>query len=267
MEFSTVIPFITQSITEFLPISSTAHMMILSKIFSLEALNLAESAALHLIPGFIFAFYFKQDINHLFTGFWRIIAKFCKKNTFYDRNVEFFKAFFWGTIPVLICGLLINCLKIKLPQTIHMIGANSIIFGVLLGFIDLTTPLLPNKAWDSRCGKIFGFMHILAFVPGVSRLGICLTTARAMGFNSEESSRFSFICGIPVLISAGGYGLLQGNLSLTPFFSWEFFLLSFLMLILGFLVLHLFMHYIKKHTFLIFSLYRICLGILLLILI
>lgn len=275
--------FAVQGITEFLPVSSTAHMLLFSKFCQLSPLGVAETAALHLIPGLILLGAFWRGVLEVLQGFGLWIGQtfLYKRNRMTSNKVQtdkteeshkdasslsFFRAAFWGTVPALLVGAILGFCHIELPHSIRVIGTNSIIFGVLMGFIDLTTPVLPQKQWDEHSGKIWGLMHILAFVPGVSRLGICLTTARALGFSREESARFSFLCGTPILLMAGIFGLLKASNDLANvFFSANALMLFGGTFLLGGATLWLFLKYLRHHTLLLLAIYRICLGLLLLL--
>lgn len=165
--------FAVQGITEFLPVSSTAHMLLFSKFCQLSPLGVAETAALHLIPGLILLGAFWRDVLEVLQGFGLWIGQtfLYKRNRMTSNKVQtdkteeshkdasslsFFKAAFWGTVPALLVGAILGFCHIELPHSIRVIGTNSIIFGVLMGFIDLTTPVLPQKQWDERSGKNLG---------------------------------------------------------------------------------------------------------------
>ncbi|MDR1907347.1 MAG: undecaprenyl-diphosphate phosphatase [Holosporales bacterium] len=350
MADSNIILFIVQGITEFFPISSTAHLHLYSKIVS-HSFTLTDSMLLDLVPGIIFLMYFWRDVYSLLLGLFEVghrvmcwarikysegpsttsarrnaklsLCKerpdsdltqepatsdpaacedsslasrqvtvtsgrwpdpnaaipppFNRRNSKKERSLEdlltsgqcimpysqekcslnatFFYFVLWSVIPTLICGALISLLKISIPNSVRLIGINSIIFGTLLGLADYIHPL-----YRVNSGKLLGLFHILACIPGVSRLGICLTVTRAMGLSRRDAARLSFVCGIPVMLAAGGMGLLQGASSMLPLLA-----PSMLMFIIGVISLRLFLSYIKKHSLLFFAIYRVCLGILLLV--
>lgn len=269
MNLSEIIPFIVESITEFLPVSSAAHLFILSNFQSVENINPSNIGILHIIPGLVIISYFRNDIVELLCTFFKIVKTpiIHMRNVGHVRNSKnfrFFSALFLGSLPVLIAGLIMGVFGIDFGYTKKIIGINSIIFGVLLGFFDLVSPKISKKEWGPGSGIFFGFTQILALIPGVSRLGITLTTARALGFERESCARFSFICSIPILLSAGIYNLLKQSPINRIEMSLSFVLVLLASALLGYFVLYLFMRYLRKRTLLLFSIYRIVLGILLL---
>lgn len=276
--------FILQGALEFLPVSSTAHMVLFSKWSRLPSLETAQAAALHLIPGLFLCFVFRRDILHLIKGLFSFGCQFlssstrrnselpktpksggCKSEAQDDPCLTLFKAVLWGTFPTLLVGLLLSLFHIEIPNSVVIIGSNSIIFGLLMGLIDSKTPILPDKVWTQRQGLILGLLQILAFIPGVSRLGICLTIARAMGFSRESSARFSFLCGIPVLLSAGLLGLLKTPSIFLSFFSWPMLFLCLGTIFLGGIILYLFTESLRSHTLKSLAVYRVGLGLLILL--
>lgn len=289
--------FMIQGALEFLPVSSTAHMVLFSKWVHLPFLDVAQTAALHLIPGLFLCFVFRRDIVSLLKGFWLCLLKalsgfltyealgsrqICVENRLPGEEAEanwkqdreevendpeatLFRAVFWGTLPTLLVGFILALFHIEIPRSVTIIGSNSIIFGLLMGIVDAKTPVVSGKIWTRRQGFILGLMQILAFVPGVSRLGICLTTARAMGFSRESSLRFSFLCGIPVLLSAGFFGLCKNPSVLSSFCSASMLVLCAGTLLLGGVILHLFVEALRSHTLKTLAFYRVGLGLLILL--
>jgi undecaprenyl-diphosphatase len=257
-----ILSFIVQGITEFLPISSTAHLHICSKLMGTCQLAPAQTMALNLVPGIVFLLYFYREVIRLLVGFLRVCVKLLTrrkdqrtdtKGHNEDDSEEFFKFFFWSTLPMLIVGMVLSLLDVKIPGSVKLIGANSIIFGVLLGLADIFGTKQGVQV-TGRKGKVLGIAHVLAYLPGVSRLGICLTITRAMGLSREDAMSASFVCGIPALLGAGLVGVLKLGVVKAP---------MLIMFPLGVGTLFLFRRYVRKHGLLAFAVYRIALGVML----
>lgn len=266
--------FLLQGALEFLPVSSTAHLLLFSKWMAMPAFGEAEIAILHLMPGLIMLVFCWHEVMQAFRGFAIWLKRLGSRSSgspvyggqkAYD--VAFFEAVVCGVLPPLLVGGVLHFCNITPPKSVVVIGANSIIFGVLMGVIDRKTPILAHQQWDTRKGLVFGLLHTLAFLPGVSRLGICLTAARALGFSREASARFAFLCGAPVLLMAGMTGAFQAPHDLLALFSTQSLglLVGTLALSLG--VLAGWMAYLRRFTLMPLALYRLLLGVLLLCLI
>jgi undecaprenyl-diphosphatase len=253
-----------QGITEFLPISSTAHVLLLSKITNFHALQFSELTATNIIQGIIIISYFLGHIINLIHGMIDTLISIIKKDQKRSSRSILFRFFFCAIVPVMIIGLCLRVFNIHIPNSVLIIAVNSIIFGILLAVIDLLAPSTSNDNFSVTRGVFIGIMQVLAFIPGVSRLGICIIATRAVGINREKSVRVSFICGAPMLLFAGSAGLLTVYKSVN--LSLSLLTLTFVTFVVGFISLHLFLMYIKNHSLLVFAIYRVLLGALLLIL-
>lgn len=265
MQSLQIIPFLVQGVAEFLPISSSAHLLLFAKWFEMGELDTLILAVLHFVPGIVFLCYFWKDVIALLFTF----AHFCQgpMRFFREKNAQniFLIALVVAVLPALCCGGLLVFLHMDLQHlhTAKLIGINSIVFGMILGVSDLVCSRMEHARWTIKKGMIFGILQMLAFIPGVSRLGISVTAARMLGFSRYESIRFASLAGIPILLAAGCAGLFQEGASLLPNLS-VFCGFSALTFLLGASVLYLFIRFSRTYGFSLFALYRIALGILLL---
>lgn len=212
-----VILGLVQGITEFLPISSTAHLIIFRDIFGWGEVTAAMCAKDALqgcsphagwskaaIDGIQFGsviaviFYFWQDLKQIFTGAWQA---FQKKN-WQREEWKIFLGIAIGTIPALAGGLLLKAMKVELESPL-LIGIMSIVMATLLGLAEK----FGNRNRDfnqleTQDGILVGLGQMIALLPGASRSGSTLTTGLFLGLQRQTAARFSFLLGLPTLAIA-----------------------------------------------------------------
>ena len=240
---------IIQGVTEFLPISSSAHLIIVSKYFNFNNAGLGIDISLHLGSLLAIIFYFKKDLL-----------------SFTDNKNLFFKIIL-SSMPVMIFGfILIKFNLIDYLRNYKVIGWSTIIFGVLLYFSDLVKAKKKiSKDFKYSVALYIGFFQILSLIPGVSRSGITITGSRFFNFDRVDSAKISFLVSIPTLAAASLYNL-QVVMNEKNF---EVSLLNFLGVCLSFFfsyfTIKFFLNFLKKFSLLPFVVYRIILGSLILI--
>jgi len=236
---------ITQGVTEFLPISSSAHLIIVSKFLNFSSENLTLDISLHLGSLVAVILFFKNEILNFF------------------QNKYLFLIIIFGSLPTMIVGFLLIKLNIidQLRNT-SIIALTTIIFGLLLYLSDKsnTNKTILNNLTVKNSFYI-GLFQILSLIPGVSRSGITITAARFLKFNRIDSAKISFLLSIPVLLTASSYGIFKiieiKNLHITAQNFWAI-ILSF---IFSFIALKFFIRFLKKFSFVFFVFYRVILGI------
>ena len=238
-----------QGVTEFLPIRSSAHLILVSKYFNFSNENLTLDISLHLGSLLAIIFYFRKDLLNSI-----------------NNKTLFFKIMF-SSVPVIFFGfLLVKFHLIDYVRTYKIIGWTTIVFGLLLYFSDLIkTKQKIIKDFNYSHAFYIGLFQALSLIPGVSRAGITITTARFLNFSREDSAKISFLLSIPTLGVVSLYGL-QNLLNENSF---ELSLLNFIAIILSFifsyLTIKIFLQFLKKFSLLSFAIYRVILGILILI--
>jgi undecaprenyl-diphosphatase len=257
---------ITQGITEFAPISSSGHLILVPWLFGWDPLNAdlnkTFDVALHIGTLVGALIYFRHDV-------WRYLVAFgesvkARSITTVDQRLAW--ALVIGTIPGAIAGAAFeSVIQDKLGQP-WLIAIMLAVFGVILYVVDRVAP--SNKHLDDvtvRAGGVLGIAQALALQPGVSRSGVTITAARAMGLDREAAARFSFLLAMPIIAGAGifkafdlvGTGGFQGYGSQ---FFWGFVSSA----ISGFLVIWGVLRYLRAHDFKIFMLYRLAVAALVL---
>ena len=248
---------VVQGITEFLPISSSAHLILVGKFLSIQEQSLFSDVALHFGTVLaVLAFYFKPLLQ---MGKNMLGEK--KKEDF--SNPRIIVLLLLALIPTGIGGYFLQDFVKLDPRSLLWIGLNSIVFGGLLFAVDRLkeNKKLSDLKWWQAVGV--GAAQILALFPGVSRAGITLTTLRFFGLNREASIYFSVLLSVPTILGASLLALVD-----QPMIDITTLILSIaLSFIFTYLCLVFFVKWIRKmHSFDVFVYYRIALGVLLLLL-
>ena len=249
-----IILSIIQGITEFLPISSSAHLILIPFFNENPYQGRSFDVCLHFGCLLAVLYYLKKDLI------------FYVKNLFHYTNkslsIMFIKLMLIGTIPVIIFGAFITLIKLDFGNAIILIGWTTLLFGVLLGLSDFKK--ITKKEINLKDAFLIGVFQALAIIPGVSRSGAVITAGRFLGYNRFISSKFSLFLSIPVIISATIFELFQLYNNDEFIFSEEYLTGILLTFFIALTTITLFMNYIEKISLKIFVLYRVLLGLLIL---
>ena len=239
-----------QGITEFLPVSSSSHLILMSEYLEFENQNLSIDVSLHIGSFLAVIVYFKNDIKN-----------------FFKNKIIFYKVFL-SSLPVMMVGyFLVEFDLISKIRSIETIAWTTLIFGVLLYISDkFKVKKNINDNFDYKSVLLIGLMQTLSLVPGVSRSGIAITAARLLSFKRTEAAKISFLISIPILGAVSIFGFKNLIFSESMEFT-KFNLLSVIIsFIFSFLTIKYFLKYIKKFSLNIFVFYRVFLGCVLIIL-
>ena len=245
--FEILLLSIIQGVSEFLPISSAAHLILVSNIYEFKNQSLLIDISLHLGSLLAILFYFRNEFFNLNKNF----------NLFYKIAV--------ATIPLIIIGYFLYSSGIIYEfRNIKVIVWTTFVGGILLHIADRRKIFknLENN-FSFKSALIIGFLQVLALMPGVSRAGITITAGRILGFDRTDSTKISFYLSIPALAGASAIGikdLLNENIEFS-FIALIGILLSF---IFSLITIKYFLKFIKKFSFKAFVLYRIILSLILL---
>ena len=235
-----------QGISEFLPISSSAHLILISSFFELKTNSLLIDISLHLGSLIAIIFYFRKDLFDL------------------NNNRKYLNLIVFGSIPLLIFGYILHTSElIYLLRNIKIIAFTSLFFGIILFFSDqakteknITTNL------DFKSIIFIGLFQILALIPGVSRAGITLTAARFLKFNRVDAGKISFLLSIPALAGASFLGL-QDLINQPLEINYLIIFAIILSFLFSFITVKFFLNFINKFSLNIFIIYRILLSLIL----
>ena len=239
---------IIQGIAEFIPVSSSAHINLLSNLFNYEKIELAINVSAHFGSLVAVLFYFNKEIYN------------------FSKNKNLFYKVIIASIPIFIIGYILIELKIiSNLRTIEIMGWTTIIFGILLYISDkFKIKLKMKNNFTFRNAIIIGFYQTLALIPGVSRSGIIITGARFLKFNRIDAAKISFLLSIPALGAWSLYGcfdLIKQNDQILTVSS---ILTAFLSFIFSYITIKYFLIYLKKFNLNLFVIYRLLMGIILL---
>lgn len=247
---------IVQGITEFLPVSSTGHILLLNKFFHIPSFGRPTEIVLHLGTLFVVFAYFWRDMMNMIEGVFNVLRGKLLP------GLWLFLFLCLATIPAVICGLMITKYAGSFGRSMTIIGWASIVSGALLYLVDQNMPT--TKTLESMTFKdaiLIGILQVIAFIPGASRLGTTIIAARLLGYKRTESARFSLLLSIPTILGAVTLMLTSMMKQNAFLFSSTLFLAMALAFAVGICILFLFMAWLKKGTFTPFAVYRIIFGI------
>lgn len=191
---------VIQGLTEFLPISSSAHLILLPSLANLQDQGQVVDVAVHVGTLFAVMLYFHKDVASVVAGIPRLIIG--RIDTLGAR-MAFHLAV--GTVPVVLLGLIIKFTGLSdAMRSIAVIGWAMLIFGILLYWMDQRGPVKKTAAdWSLKDAITMGLWQAVALIPGTSRSGITITGARALGYNREDAARLAMLMSIPTIIASG----------------------------------------------------------------
>jgi len=245
-----------QGITEFLPISSSGHLILASRVLQLPDQGLAIDVAVHVGTLFAVIFYFWRDIFDLAIGALRLI--YGRR----DLRSLLIVRLVLATVPVIVAGLFVGCYFPQGIRSIEIIAWTTIVFAIVLWISDKSGMTVRRVEHLSKSNALFiGFLQVLALIPGTSRSGITMTAGRMLGMERTEAARFSMLLSIPTIAGAGilnGTSLYQTGDNALQLSAIIAVSLSF---VTGLISITLMMRWLKKSSFTPFIIYRIALGI------
>jgi undecaprenyl-diphosphatase len=206
--FQAVVLGIVQGITEFLPISSSAHLKVVPVALGWGDPGITFSAVIHLGSIAAIIWYFRKDLKQLLQG----SAKGIREQDYYNSDLRLTVAILLGTLPILICGIFWKLfVNDESPlRSMTTIGITSIGIGLLLGIGDWVGKRdRAEKALKPQDAILMGLAQALALIPGTSRSGITITAGLFMGLDRPTAARFALLMGIPTIVLAGGVELID----------------------------------------------------------
>ncbi len=245
--FEILLLSVIQGVSEFLPISSAAHLILASNIYEFKNQSLLIDISLHLGSLLAILFYFRNEIFNL------------------KNNLNIFYKIIIATIPLVIIGYFLYSTGIIYEfRNIKVIVWTTFAGAILLHIAD-RRKIFNNleNSFNYKSALIIGLFQILALIPGTSRAGITITAGRILGFNRTDSTKISFYLSIPALAGASAIGikdLLKENIE----FNFIVLVGIFLSFVFSLITIKYFLKFIKKFSFKIFVFYRIILSLILL---
>jgi len=263
--FHAVVYGIVQGITEFLPISSTAHLTLIPRFFGWSYGGMGFDVALHIgTAAAVIVFFWRRWVQLFKAGFTQPKSPYGK--------------LFWiivvSTIPASVVGLLFNDAIAPLQDDPYIIGVCLIFMGAILWAVDKSSAsrITDLTEINIKTGILVGLAQCLAIIPGVSRSGITITAGRALGVNRETAAEFTFLLSMPIILGDAGYHFLKMHTDATAAADLAAvggtgamivgIIVSFLV---GLAVIKFLLDFLKKRSLMVFAIYRFVLGAIVLV--
>ena len=237
---------IIQGVSEFLPISSAAHLVLASNIYEFKNQSLLIDISLHLGSLLAILYYFKDDIFN------------------FNKNKNLLYKIMIGTLPLIIIGYLLYTTNlIYYFRNIEVIAWATLFFGILLYIADKNKFIKKiDTDFNIKSVLVIGFFQILALIPGVSRAGITITAGRILGFDRTDSTKISFYLSIPALIGASALGI-KDLFKETIDFNFLVLIGVLLSFLFSLITIKIFLRFIKNFSLNVFVVYRLLLAVVL----
>ncbi|CAB4565063.1 unannotated protein [freshwater metagenome] len=266
--FEALVLGLIQGLTEFLPISSSAHVQIAQELMGLSSLSkpqlTAFIATIQIGTELAVVLYFAKTI-------WEILSSWFREGFRSWKNQGSQSRLGWliiiGTLPIAVLGIAFQSQIEQDVRQLWIIAITLIVFGIFLGLADRYGKKTKTiSELNIKSGLAFGFGQAMALVPGVSRSGGSITFGLLMGFTREAAARYSFLLAIPAVLAAGGYQFLKSYGDLPPDLLFATSLATVVSFVSGYAVIAWLLKYLERGSYMPFVLWRIFVGTALLVL-
>ena len=251
---------ISQGLTEFLPVSSSAHTLIVSRLFNWPDPGAAFTAVTQVGTELAVIIYFRKDIVSII-GMW--LRSLTNKSVRSAPEARMGWYVILGTLPIAVLGIVFKDAIETTARNLWVVALALVIMGLILGYADSSARhIKSDEDLKTRHAIIFGLGQAMALIPGVSRSGATITFGLFMGFKREVAARYSFLLAIPAVLASA---LLEvPKIGSDTFVNWPATLASTVIaFVVGYAVIARLMTYIKTASFKPFVIYRVVLGVIL----
>lgn len=261
--FEAIVLGLVQGLTEFLPISSSAHILIVSRLFGWGDPGAAFTAVSQIGTEIAVLIYFRRDIARIISAWFRSLTDKQLRGSI-DARMGWYVIV--GTIPISVLGLTFAAAIETSARNLWLVATVLIVFGVVLGLADrFGRKVKELDSLNVRDGVLFGFGQALALIPGVSRSGATISTGLALGYSRYAATRYAFLLAIPAVLASGLYEATK--IGDDPNVQWgQTILATSIALVVGYLVISWLIKWVTTRSYLPFVIYRVVLGSVLLVL-
>lgn len=259
---------IIQGLTEFIPVSSSAHIRILGEFLpSAQDPGATFTAIMQVGTEIAVLIYFRADIARLISASLKWLIRGGELVGSEKNDARLSALILLGSLPIFFLGYFGQEYIRQNFRSLYLIAATLIIFGLLLGVIDHYGKKMKDlDSLGAKDGVAYGIAQSLALIPGVSRSGATIAMGRALGYKREAALRYSFLLAIPAVLGSGAFELFNSlSRPLNAFSPGETFVATITAFVIGYLVISWLMKYVQTKSFMPFVIYRVLLGTLLLI--
>lgn len=254
---------LVQGLTEFLPISSSAHLRFIGELIGNDDPGAAFTAITQIGTEAAVLIYFWKDIKRIVSRWWFSLPVFgpSKRLPASDPDARIGWMIIVGSIPIAVLGLLLQDWIDTTLRNLWITVAMLAIFGVLLGWVDrafVSHKTLDRLSWGDAIG--YGFAQAMALIPGVSRSGGTITAGRALGYTREAAARYSFLLAMPAVFASGLYKVYQVFSGGDAVYWGPTLLATVVAFGVGFLVIMWFLKLVSNRSFMPFVVYRLALA-------
>jgi len=206
---------LVQGLTEFLPVSSSAHLRIVGELIGAGDPGAAFTAITQIGTESAVLLYFRRDIARICVAWWRAVSGASGTDRAarlgaHDQNARMGWYIGLGSIPIVVLGLLFQTSIEQTFRNLYLIAGTLAVFGLVLGWADRRAAMTRSLGELSpRHAVVFGFAQALALIPGVSRSGGTITAGLLMGYTREAAARYSFLLAIPAVLGSGVFELVK----------------------------------------------------------
>ncbi|MBJ7354858.1 MAG: undecaprenyl-diphosphate phosphatase [Thermoleophilaceae bacterium] len=263
--FEAIVLGVVQGLTEFLPISSSGHLLIVPAIMGWEDPGAPFTAVIQLGTMAAVLIYFRQDIFKITGAFTRSLFGRTREGEELEARMGWYLGL--GTLPIIVFGVAFSDQIETGARNLYLTGSMLIIFGLVLAAADIfakhTRKLESFKPSDA---VVVGFAQSLALIPGVSRSGATITFGLFRGFTRRDAARFSFLLSIPAVVLSGAYEMKDAIGHSTGASTPALIASTLAAFVVGYWSIAFLLKWLGEHTMKIFVYYRLVLGTLVLIL-
>lgn len=247
-----------QGVTEFLPISSSGHLVLIPLLTGLSDQGLNIDIAAHTGTLGAVIVYFWRDASRAATG----MAALLYPSQRQSPHARLAFCLIAATIPVVIVGAIIKLFGFdEILRNLHVIAVATIFFGIVLFWADKSQPLVKSTAdWNSRDAIIFGCWQVIALIPGASRSGVTMTAARICGYHRQDAARLSMLMSIPVITAATFLAIAEFIAASDALPVQEAAIVAALSFVFAYLAVAAMMALLQRFSFTPFVIYRLVLG-------
>ncbi|WP_062347295.1 undecaprenyl-diphosphate phosphatase [Herbidospora yilanensis] len=257
--FEAVILGLIQGLTEFLPISSSAHIRVVSAFAGWPDPGAAFTAVIQLGTEAAVLIYFRKELWEIISTWTRSLFDKSLRDNWAARMGWYIIA---GTLPIAVLGLVLKDQIETVFRDLRIVGVTLIVFALILWWADHTArnTLSLQTHLNFKHALGYGFAQSLALIPGVSRSGGTVTAGLLLGYRREDAAKYSFLLAIPAVLASGGLELFEIGEGQAP--AWgPTILATVISFFVGYAAVAWFLRYISTHRFTPFVIYRIVLGV------
>jgi undecaprenyl-diphosphatase len=256
---------VVQGLTEFLPISSTAHLRIIPSFFGWKDIGASYTAVIQVGTMIAIIIYFWKELMNMVKSFLSSI----KQKNYRSRDTKLFLQIIFGTIPIVIAGFLFKDIIRNQFRSMYVMAGSLIFFSFMILIAEkYTKKKVSMEMLGFKDALFIGFFQAIALIPGASRSGSTISGGFFRNMVREDAARFSFLLSIPAILLSGCFELysqravlLSGEAAIT-----SLVIATIVSGIIGYWSIWFLLSYIKKNSLMLFVIYRILFGILILVL-